>query len=378
MDATLEAIRIVTRCTSREQFVAMFSRYCSATSCFIPSSDSRPIGTATAFSIRLADGTQLLRGEGVVLQAWSHGDHGFKRPGIELGIHRLDDSCAELFDELIRPRSVAVPIPPANQLQMLLAAQPSVSSELETPTVEMPPLALPEEPRVPPSPFVLPANPLTEMTDDLLSAFVECNLLAEDVQPLASPTDTTIPTELPHDPTVKNKRDVIATILGVAPLPKQQVFAAPQLVATELIDRVESPRSSLRTPVQRPLTLEEPIANIAVAEVDTDAVAITYAAAPQPLPERRPTPRAAPRLDEPAPVQQAIAAYQEPSRPRQRMRFSALGVVPITQVVRGGRSLGRLRRRIARAMMPGLKRWWIPAAVATTIVATTVTAVFVV
>ena len=138
MDATLEAIRIVTRCTSRDQFVAMFSRYCTATSCFIPSSDSRAVGTATAFSIRLADGTLLLRGEGVVLNAWSHGNHRFKRPGIELGIHKLDDECGELFEQLIRPRSTAVPLPPQTQLQMLLAAQPSVVSEIETPTVDSP------------------------------------------------------------------------------------------------------------------------------------------------------------------------------------------------------------------------------------------------
>ena len=113
----LEAIRIVTRCTSRAQFVAMYSRYCNVTSCFIPSSDSRPAGTATAFSIRLADGTLLLRGEGVVLDAWTHGDHAFKRPGVHLGIHRLDDSCTELFEELTRPRSTAVSIPPMTQLQ---------------------------------------------------------------------------------------------------------------------------------------------------------------------------------------------------------------------------------------------------------------------
>ncbi len=152
VDAKLEAIRIVTRCTSREQFLAMFSRYCTPTSCFIPSSDSRPVGTGVVFSISLADGTRLLRGEGVVLEAWSHGEHVFKRPGVQLGIHRLDDDCGELFEQLSRPRSVAVPIPVQTQLKMLLVTPPSVVSELETPTIEMPPLASDRRFRAPMAP----------------------------------------------------------------------------------------------------------------------------------------------------------------------------------------------------------------------------------
>ncbi len=348
MDVKLEAIRIVTRCTSRDQFVAMFSRYCTTTSCFIPSSDSWSIGTATAFTIRLADGALLLRGEGVVLDCWSHGDHSFRRPGIHLGIHRLDDACAELFEQLNHPRSTAIPIPPRTQLQMMLASPPSVVSEVETPTIEMPPLALPEEPRIPSSPFVLPANPLTEMTDDLLSVFVECNLVAEDVAAPVLPIDSTIPTEIPSEPTVKT-REVIATILGVAPL-TNQVFAAPQPVITELIDRVESP---LDTPTHEPA-----IASAA----NVDAVAITYAASPHaaPAPTRPPTPK--------PPVKGATLV---PSRPRQRLRLSALGVVP-TQIERGpSRGLGRLPRRIAKAVVTRLRRWWLPATVATTILATT-------
>ncbi|MBA2542873.1 MAG: hypothetical protein H0V17_24720 [Deltaproteobacteria bacterium] len=325
MDAQLEAIRIVTRCTSREQFVAMFNRYCSPTACFIPSTDTRPIGTATAFSVRLADGSMVLRGEGVVLDAWTHGNHRFKRPGLHLGIHRLDDKCGELFALLIDPGSTAVPIPPKTQLQMLLAASPSVVSEVETPTIEMPPLCVEiQEPRAPGSPIVLPANPLTDMNDDLVSAFVDCNLVAEDIDVVTVATmsvaisysappiesSATIPTEIPHDPTTKTVgRDVIATLLGVAPMTKPVVFAASQPVPTELIDRVAHGKAA-------------------------------------PLPQ--------------APV--------VPTRPRQRISLAA--VAPVTMVVRHRRSAAR---RIARAVINRMRRWWLPATVATTLVATALT-----
>lgn len=230
----LEQLRIVTRCTTRAQFVTAYHRFCTPTSCFIPSSDLKPIGTAAAFSIRLADGETLLRGEGVILEAWETKQNPFKRSGVLLGIHRLDDDCDELFEQLVLPRSAAVKIPPASQLQMLLTAAPSPVAELETPTIEMPPLALPEEPRVPGSSIILPANPLTEMTDELLDAFIEST-----VTTASRPEPDAIPEPAPPEQTVKTPhRDIVATLLGMVPLQMPRVFAAPVLISTEGIDRM--------------------------------------------------------------------------------------------------------------------------------------------
>ena len=44
----LDQLRIVTRCTTREQFVFAYRRFCTPTSCFIPSSDLKPVGTIAA------------------------------------------------------------------------------------------------------------------------------------------------------------------------------------------------------------------------------------------------------------------------------------------------------------------------------------------
>ncbi len=246
-------MRIVTRCTSREQFVTMFRRFCNPTSCFIPSLDTRPIGIATAFSIRLADGTPLLRGQGVVLDAWSHADNPFKRPGVHLGIHRLNEDSTDVFEELLVPRSAAVSLPIAAQLRMLRAPAPAITLEelanvaaLDTPTVQMPPLELLTNP-LPANPLPanpLPANPLTYMTDALLDAFVECTMY-EDAIPDELQSEATIPNAATPETVaaaaaMPRSRESIATLLGVMPLAAPRVSAAPTLVQTELVDRVQT------------------------------------------------------------------------------------------------------------------------------------------
>jgi hypothetical protein len=234
-DQQLEAIRIITRCTTRDQFIAMFRRFCKPTSCFIPSQDSRPIGLATAFSIRLADGTPLLKGEGVVLDAWTTADNPFKRPGIQLGIHRLDDSCTKLFEELLVPRTGSIePLSPKIQLSMLFARSQDPMTEIETPTVEMAPMIPPDEQPVPGAPDVLPANPLMDMDDAGVAAFIDCTLTPEQNVPESIANDATIPHAVPPpkpvttrrmwsrdtipEPMRVSNRDIIATLLGMQPL----------------------------------------------------------------------------------------------------------------------------------------------------------------
>lgn len=96
----MDTMRIVTRCTSLEQFISIFRRFVHESSCFIPSLDSRAPGTETAFSIRLADGTPVLRGLCEVIENWKTSDNPFKRPGVYIGIKRLTADSAPVFREL--------------------------------------------------------------------------------------------------------------------------------------------------------------------------------------------------------------------------------------------------------------------------------------
>jgi hypothetical protein len=96
-----KALCVATRCTSVDQFVAAFHRFCGDDQTFfVATMTSRPIGLETAFSIQLADKQPVLRGLCIVLDAWETPDNRYKRPGIRLGIKRLTPDSQLVFDRL--------------------------------------------------------------------------------------------------------------------------------------------------------------------------------------------------------------------------------------------------------------------------------------
>ena len=103
MGDRIEALRIVTRCHSVAELVAAFEPYVDGDSCFIPVQRARPVGTEIAFSIRLADGTPLLRGAGVVRDMWTDDANPFGRPGMRLSISRIAPQSRALYERL-KPR----------------------------------------------------------------------------------------------------------------------------------------------------------------------------------------------------------------------------------------------------------------------------------
>src|SRR6266496_1176300 len=95
------ALCVATRCTSVDQFVETFHRFCGDDqSFFVATMTSRPIGLETAFSIQLADKQPVLRGLCVVLDAWQTSENRYKRPGIRLGIKRLTSESQPVFERL--------------------------------------------------------------------------------------------------------------------------------------------------------------------------------------------------------------------------------------------------------------------------------------
>jgi hypothetical protein len=114
------AMRVSTPWRDAGEFVAAFSRFCSEESCFVPTRAPRKPGVETAFSIRLADGTPMLRGLCVVLECWSDEHSPFGRAGVNLGIRKLSPHSADV-------------------LRRMLEAKPTVQMEpLFAPTNEMP------------------------------------------------------------------------------------------------------------------------------------------------------------------------------------------------------------------------------------------------
>lgn len=227
-----EAMRIVTGCTSVEQFISVFHRFCDARTCFIPCVEIRPVGSRLQFSLRLADGTPMLRGSCIVRDAWATSANPFKRPGVQLELRKLTTDSTAVFEKLLAQRT-AVGTRPRGLTEappITAAAAPSPSPpppvEIATPTVRMAPLQYLTESRTPGSAYVLPANPLSDFDDAAIEAFLACTVTGDrDDAPLLDPDDVLA---IPRAPVVAEAndterhaapaRDPIATLLGVAPI----------------------------------------------------------------------------------------------------------------------------------------------------------------
>lgn len=238
----LESMRIVTGCKTPEHFVSVFHRFVDAKHCFIPSTNTRPVGSQLAFSLRLADGTPMLRGSCVVKETFDTADNPFKRAGVHLEITKLTSDSEVVFEELLAHKTHITKVdgsvqaalhddtnqhvPRDRALHMLFQQGNAIPKPVEetktdkvdaTPTVEMPPLHR-EESRAPGSAIVLPANPLSDFddraVDDLFAAAV-----SDDAEAVA------IENELALPPPPKS-REQIRTMLGFAPL-----RAAPSAIA---------------------------------------------------------------------------------------------------------------------------------------------------
>jgi hypothetical protein len=163
-------LRIATRCSSLDHFVATFHRFCDAQTVFISTLTPRTVGLETAFSIDLADDTPALRGVGVVLESWTSTQNPFGRPGLKLGIKRLATESEPIFDRLLFAREALAetPTPVASMIaaRRLDPIRPSATE----PTVGE---------RTPGSELVLPANPLMNIDDTALAGFVDCTLYEE-------------------------------------------------------------------------------------------------------------------------------------------------------------------------------------------------------
>lgn len=172
---------IATRCTTIDQFVEMFHRFVDEDSFFVSTANTRPPGLETSFSVQLADGTPVLRGLCVVLQAWTAPNSPFKTPGVRLGIKRLTASSMPIFERLLVTRSKPPARPPA---PVAVAPPPMPRKKPEGTPTELLPSPLPkvivaEEVRTPGSEYILPANPLQHLTDESLEGYVDCTLYEE-------------------------------------------------------------------------------------------------------------------------------------------------------------------------------------------------------
>jgi hypothetical protein len=288
------ALCVATRCTSVEQFVATFHRFCGDDQTFfVATMTSRPIGLETPFSIQLADKQPVLRGLCIVLDAWETPENRFKRPGIRLGIKRLTAESQLVFDRLkaaarapdeiaeASPPPGPLPAPPhgtgSRQAFPLRAAAtppplppliaprtgPSVRAATATPSSVLRAPAV--EPRRPPPEPRQPAIPRVPVAEPALPA-IEAR---SEAKPLAIPRVP--PPEPPPAPAVELRRQAIAppVVEPAAPPPVTPPPVAPPPVAPPPV--APPPAASGPTPSRRPTPLPIAVTRFQIA-LNVDAV----------------------------------------------------------------------------------------------------------
>jgi len=238
--AAKRTLRIVSKCSTQAEFVAVFRRLCDRQSIFIATSNPKPAGTAVRFNVTLADGTSMLAGEGDVAESFPSSENRWGRPGMRIEFDSLaphsyrmlelfaSESSAQLRDKATQPKTEGLPPPVRGSAPSPLPLKPTFSVPKVIPPVKKQP-ALPPEPigddldgeeedadtqlsdaadgfvlaceeantiltpavttvetgsasgeqRVKGSDYILPANPFGELAAESLEAFVECTLYEE-------------------------------------------------------------------------------------------------------------------------------------------------------------------------------------------------------
>jgi hypothetical protein len=210
-------MRIVTKFTTEGALVEAFSRYCTATSCFIPSLQARKVGGEIGFSIRLADGTLMVRGMCTVVSSWADDANPFGRPGVQLGITSITPETRAVFDRLCRA---------------------NVDDEHERATVEMAPLFPPAELHEEPDNAGVPEPANVDSTTPISAPATLLSLVAGRRTEESAP----LPAELPADPTVKTARPAAMTLLGVAPITRAHRSTAPRIAMPALSPSATPPQ----------------------------------------------------------------------------------------------------------------------------------------
>src|SRR5215468_12757401 len=85
---------------SEDEFVASYGAHVGRDGFFLATKAPKPVGATLLFDLILADGTSLLRGEGVVVRSSASGE----RPGMTLRFVRLEAAGKALVERILSAR----------------------------------------------------------------------------------------------------------------------------------------------------------------------------------------------------------------------------------------------------------------------------------
>jgi hypothetical protein len=216
MERTI-VLRVLTRCSNVDQFVATFRRFSTDNAVFVPTSNQRDVGSQAEFSIRLVDGAIALAGVGEICERHATANNAFGKPGILIDIRKLTGDTEPVFERMRAPTPSTdrvpddVPVAETNKI----AASRADAADMLRPTSQTPPLARASDPQI----EKIMVAPIPDELDYVLKHAFDAEI--EQAAAVEVAADDTAPVE------IHSARPMIATTLGVAPLAPATFVSAP-------------------------------------------------------------------------------------------------------------------------------------------------------
>ena len=204
MEADGAVIRLVTRCTSAEEFIERFARFTTTTDIVVPALSHVSAGTSGHFVICLKDRSVMMQGRCEVTEIQPV----VVAPGaatpssltalMHLRLREMDAHSCGIHLRLIERReswprppavleAVPTPVPALDISAVTVVREGRPPSDTEPTAISPPPRP---ETRVPGAAFTLPANPLSDLDAVDLASFVEETLLESKGAVAAVPIDS--------------------------------------------------------------------------------------------------------------------------------------------------------------------------------------------
>jgi hypothetical protein len=106
----LIVVRIQADTADVEEFLDRYSRYFGAEVVFLPTEGIQPPGRLVRFVFALADGCEMVYGEGVVLRMRRDTGDPLRPPGMELRYFILDEGSQGVVDEMLARRATSLKV----------------------------------------------------------------------------------------------------------------------------------------------------------------------------------------------------------------------------------------------------------------------------
>jgi PEGA domain-containing protein len=185
-------LRIVTVCSTVDEFVQLFSELVDETSIYIVTRHPLPAGTRRLVRVQLANGETAMRADGEISESHANGEGPGGQNGMRLKLLTMDERTHAVHKKLLvhgvvaRQQPRRPPPPPPAEADLRPQTVPVKTTAPYPFTAALPgiapiktPAATPTPTPVDPNRQVVPANPFAELAPSALEHYVECVLYEE-------------------------------------------------------------------------------------------------------------------------------------------------------------------------------------------------------